>query len=335
VGPCRSRTFGVNLEISLTSPKPEEAYLWLQVRTQQSTQENNPIGILSEDKLRQQIIESNADIVQKKSVHRYYIRTETQDFAGVISLKDINWESGVCEIGYLIAEKYQNQGVASQAVSRLLQKAFAAGIKKIKATTFVRNIASYKVLQKNGFTLEGTLKNEVLIQGRPEDLYLWAAHSDRINKADPSLYRDIRVAKVTDWRSIHRLSHQLGYSPSEKEVQDHLTQILIHSDYEVVVIERNGEVLGWMTLYKRLRVEDVEFLQVAALVTDERCRGQGLGRKLMSYAETRAQSMRLTFVGLHSGKRRPEAHRFYEGIGYTKLKESYFFKKDMTSGSKF
>ncbi len=153
------------MKLSLVSPNPEDVYFWPQVRSQKSTQENNPIGILSEEKLRLQIQDSNSDLTLKKSVHRYFIQTEEKDFTGVIVIKDINWESGVFEVGYLIAEKFQKQGVASWAVAKITDMAFSSGIQKIKATTFVKNVASYKVLQKNGFVLEGTLKNEVVIQG--------------------------------------------------------------------------------------------------------------------------------------------------------------------------
>ncbi len=163
------------MKLKLISPNPEDAHFWLQVRSQKSTQENNPVGALTLEKLRQQILESNSDIDQKKSAHRYYIQMDENEFVGVISLKDINWESGVGEIGYLIAEKYQNRGVATQAIGFIMQKAFTAGIQKIKASTFVNNVASYKALQRNGFVLEGTLKNEVLIQGKLQDMYLWAA----------------------------------------------------------------------------------------------------------------------------------------------------------------
>jgi hypothetical protein len=63
------------------------------VRGQKTTQDNNPIGVLSEEKLRTQISESNSEISMKKSVHRYFIQTSDQKFAGVISLKDISWDT--------------------------------------------------------------------------------------------------------------------------------------------------------------------------------------------------------------------------------------------------
>ncbi len=318
------------MTVNLVSPMPDDAGFWLKVRSQKSTQDNNPIGILSEEKLRSQIVESNSEISERKSTHRYYIQTDDQNFAGVISLKDINWESGVCEIGYLIAEEYQGQGIASQSVRLILQRAFDSGIKKIKATTSAKNTASYRVLQKNGFTLEGYLKNEFLVKGQPHDVYLWAADQKSFEGAIVTNSENgIRPARITDVEAIHKLSHELGYSPTIEEIEGNLAKILIHPDYEVVVIEKGSGVVGWMTIYKRLRVEDVEFLQVAAVVTDERFRSQGLGQTLMSYAEKKARSLNLPFVGLHSSKRRDLAHKFYERIGYAKSKESYFFRKDI------
>lgn len=319
------------MKIDLVLPTPDGAGFWLKVRSQKTTQENNPIGILSEEKLRQQIIESSFEISERKSVHRYFIQTPTGNFAGVISLKDINWESGVCEIGYLIAEEYQGKGVASEAVEKILEKAFAAGISKIKGTTSVHNIPSYRVLQRNGFRLEGFLRNEFVVQGKPHDAYLWAVNRDLFESSKRDFLPDggIRAARVTDLAPIFRLSHELGYSPRKDEVQSHLSKMLCHPDYEVVVIEKADEVVGWMGLCKRLRIEDSEFLQVAAVVTDERFRSQGLGRQLMNYAEEKARALGLPFVGLHSSKPREMAHKFYERIGYIRSKESYFFKKEV------
>jgi GNAT superfamily N-acetyltransferase len=121
----------------------------------------------------------------------------------------------------------------------------------------------------------------------------------------------------------------LGYSLSPEDIASNLAHILVSPDYETVVIQKQAEVVDWMALRRTKRIEDVHFLQVAALVTDERYRSQGLGKALMSYAEIRAQAMDLPFVGLHSSLRRADAHRFYEAIGYAKAKESYFFKKDL------
>lgn len=140
----------------------------------------------------------------------------------------------------------------------------------------------------------------------------------------------IRPAKIEDAPTIQKLAIQLGYSPTLDTVLKSLRTMQSHRDYEVVVIEEGAQVLGWMTLYIRHRIEDATFLQVAGIVTEESRRGQGLGKQLLQYAEARAKERNLPFVGLHSSKRREEAHRFYEHSGYSKEKESYFFSKDLT-----
>ena len=137
----------------------------------------------------------------------------------------------------------------------------------------------------------------------------------------------LRNAKPEDYMDIHRLSIQLGYQPTPEHVANMLKAMSVHPDYEVVVVLKNEDVVGWMTLYKRIRIEAESFLQIAAIVTDENFRGEGLGRRLLSYAEEKAQKLGFKCVGLHSSKSRTKAHEFYKNAGYSILKESYFFEK--------
>ena len=146
---------------------------------------------------------------------------------------------------------------------------------------------------------------------------------------DSNKKNNIRQANLNDVSAIHRLCIQLGYEPSIEDVRSNLNIILNHQDYEVVVIEINQNIVGWMTLLKRFLIEDKPFLQIAALVTDENYRRQGFGKFLMNYAENKAKDLGFKFVGLNSSKRRKEAHLFYENLGYTRLKESYFFRREL------
>jgi RimJ/RimL family protein N-acetyltransferase len=176
------------MKIELVSPEVEDAWFWHQVRSQETTQRFNPTGVLDLDRLKVQIAASNRDISSKQPVHRYFIKINSAEFAGVIAIRDIDWGSGVCDLGYLIAEKHQNQGIATRAVALILEKAFAEGkLRKVKATTGVSNVASYRVLQKNGFSLEGCLKEELVVEGRLQDAYLWGltrADFKTANRAD-------------------------------------------------------------------------------------------------------------------------------------------------------
>ena len=100
------------MNLKLVLPKADDAALWLQIRKQNSTQSMNPVGPLTLETLREQTLESNFPISEKKKTHRFMI-TLNGEGAGFISLKDINWDSGVAELGYLIAEKFQNRGLAT------------------------------------------------------------------------------------------------------------------------------------------------------------------------------------------------------------------------------
>lgn len=140
---------------------------------------------------------------------------------------------------------------------------------------------------------------------------------------------EIRTARIDDAPEIQRLAVQLGYNPTLENVLNGLKTILNHADYEIVVIVENARVLGWMSLVVRHRIEDVDFFQIAAIVTEESRRGEGLGKKLIAYAESQAKAKGFAFVGLQSSKRRTEAHKFYENSGFEKSKESFFFEKNL------
>ncbi len=70
---------------------------------------------------------------------------------GEAGFRSFDEEKKTVEIGYRILQKRQNQGYATEAVSSLCQWAFYQQIKKIRACCDKENIASQRVLKKNGF----------------------------------------------------------------------------------------------------------------------------------------------------------------------------------------
>lgn len=64
------------------------------------------------------------------------------------------------ELGYWLAEVYWNQGIVTKAVTQIVRFGFETlDITRIFARPFGTNIASQKILEKCGFTLEAILKN--------------------------------------------------------------------------------------------------------------------------------------------------------------------------------
>ena len=90
---------------------------------------------------------------------------------GNIKLGPIRYNHKNAEISYLIGEKnLQNGGVGTKAIKEILniaKKKFK--LKKIIAGTYSNNFSSQKVLLKNGFKLEGTLKKYFLYKKKRVD----------------------------------------------------------------------------------------------------------------------------------------------------------------------
>ncbi len=91
---------------------------------------------------------------------------------GHIGLMFINWFNRNANIFYLIGEReYWGCGLASKAINTMLNYGFEElNLHKIYAQVMDPNIASIRVLDKCGFTLEGTFKEEYYIDGVYHDL---------------------------------------------------------------------------------------------------------------------------------------------------------------------
>lgn len=92
---------------------------------------------------------------------------------GVFRRENIYRRSG--ELGYWLAEEYWGQGIATHAVGMLCAEVFAhSDIIRIFAEPFAHNVGSRRVLEKNGFTLEGILSSSILKNGVVGDSCIYA-----------------------------------------------------------------------------------------------------------------------------------------------------------------
>ena len=79
------------------------------------------------------------------------------------------------EIGYYIAEPFWGQGIGTEAVRQLCQYIFKnTNIIRLFAEPFAYNTASCKILEKNGFQYEGTLRNNAVKNGVILDMRMYA-----------------------------------------------------------------------------------------------------------------------------------------------------------------
>ncbi len=86
---------------------------------------------------------------------------------GVVSLV-FEQDNRIAVIGYGIHGDLRGQGLCAEAVSAVVDQAFAhfAALQKIRAHTDAKNVPSARVLAKLGFIHEGTLRQNQFVKGR-------------------------------------------------------------------------------------------------------------------------------------------------------------------------
>lgn len=79
------------------------------------------------------------------------------------------------ELGYVLARKYWGMGLVTQAIKLALETGFKdLDVERIEAYVDPANIGSQRVLEKNGFTKEGFLRNFVLQKGILKDRLIYS-----------------------------------------------------------------------------------------------------------------------------------------------------------------
>lgn len=102
----------------------------------------------------------------QKLSYFYLLKDELGHIVGRINLTDIDKDQQLGHIGYRVGEKHIGQGIANKALQLLLANVSHHGIHQIAAKTTTNNIASQKILEKNGFTYTGTSSEEFTMHGQ-------------------------------------------------------------------------------------------------------------------------------------------------------------------------
>ena len=99
-----------------------------------------------------------------RDVYMHLIRDSQGVMVGRINLSVLENNRKTAELGYRIGENVSNLGYASEAVKFVLEKAFTIyGLHRIIAGTATDNLASQRVLLKNGFIFSRVIENDLQI----------------------------------------------------------------------------------------------------------------------------------------------------------------------------
>ena len=107
--------------------------------------------------------------------YAWAIQLENKAVGSIGIFRKDNIHRRTAEMGYYLAEPYWGQGIVTQAVRESCAYVFAhTDILRVFAEPFAHNAASCRVLEKAGFSLEGTMKKNAVKNGEVLDMKLYA-----------------------------------------------------------------------------------------------------------------------------------------------------------------
>jgi len=95
-------------------------------------------------------------------------------FIGWCSLSRWNPDFRSASMGYCLTDAAWGQGYATEAARAVLQWAYdTLDLNRVQAEADTRNTASARVLEKLGFVLEGTLREDCIVNGDVSDSWVY------------------------------------------------------------------------------------------------------------------------------------------------------------------
>ncbi len=90
---------------------------------------------------------------------------ETNQILGGAGTVVLKWKDKACEIGYWLSKDAEGNGYMSEAVRLLEDELFKAGMNRVQIGARESNKRSQAVPKRNGYTYEGTIRNNVIENG--------------------------------------------------------------------------------------------------------------------------------------------------------------------------
>jgi ribosomal-protein-alanine N-acetyltransferase len=119
-------------------------------------------------------VEGQREQLERDGKHDFAILDEER-IAGTMQLSNIvRGPLQSANLGYWVAERLNRRGLATRAVADVIPIAFGElGLHRLEAGTLVDNVASQRVLVKNGFERIGTARRYLYIDGAWRDHILF------------------------------------------------------------------------------------------------------------------------------------------------------------------
>lgn|SRR5574341_633857 len=134
----------------------------------------------------------------------------------------------------------------------------------------------------------------------------------RARRADlPSIVRMLADDKLGSQRELYEDPIPVSYYVAFEQINNNPT-------HELIVAERNGEVIGTLHL---MFLPSISFqgglrAQIESVRVDKYHRNQGFGKEMMEWTIQRARERGAHVLQLTTHQSREDAHRFYERLGF-------------------
>jgi predicted N-acetyltransferase YhbS len=140
----------------------------------------------------------------------------------------------------------------------------------------------------------------------------------------------IREINKTDREAIINLSFQLGYPATPEEMEKRITAIMEQQDHCAYVAEYNQKVIGWIHAFYTVRIESEAFVEIAGLVVDQDFRKMQAGKRLVTRVNSWSLLKGVKSLRVRSNTIRTGAHKFYNRLGFKKVKEQAVFSIELS-----
>jgi len=129
-----------------------------------------------------------------------------------------------------------------------------------------------------------------------------------------------------DAPAIAALSLQLGYSITAEKTAAQIIAIS-NSPNDVAYVAVDGHtVIGWIHVFRTLRLECDPYCEIGGLVVEQLYRGNGIGKILIDNARPWCREKKCSVLRVRSNVKRTDAHKFYEQVGFTTIKQQKVFE---------
>ncbi len=152
--------------------------------------------------------------------------------------------------------------------------------------------------------------------------------------SEPAPAPQIRPARIDDAPQLAALATQLGYPSSPAEIAARLRAIFADPSHVVFVADLPGSgARAFAHVHSGIALESGPRAELLGLVTDAALRSRGLGALLVAEAERWARTRGLGTLCVRCNVVRPDAHRFYERLGFQCSKTQKYFRKSLVPGA--